>query len=331
MTRLLVLVLLLVASAALALAVGQVHLGPQALLQGLFEGDGAAGLTVRVLRGPRVVTALGCGAAFGVSGAIFQSLFRNPLASPDVMGFNAGAGLAILASISVGAALPMPLVAAAGGGASALFVALLSRRPGHASYDVEGTPALTLVLVGIGVGFTASAIGAFLITRMSPPVAAEAQRWLAGSLSARNWTHAGQIALLGGLLAFCVSLQLRNLRLLELGADLATGLGLRVARARFWLAASAVGLAACAVAVAGPVAFVALMAPPIGARILAASDPGVRLFAAALVGAIIVVLADLVARASIAGLQLPIGVMTGILGAPYLLWLLSREMKKGEL
>ncbi|AXS40757.1 iron chelate uptake ABC transporter family permease subunit [Breoghania sp. L-A4] len=321
---------LLFAVAALALTAGQVHLDAAALWQGITGGDGPGALTIRILRGPRVAVGLGAGAALGLSGAIFQSLLRNPLASPDVMGFTAGSGLAILASITAGLSLPMPLVAAAGGLATAVLVAILARPPGGAR-GVEGTPALTLVLVGIGVGFTTASVGSFLMTRLSGPQAAEAHRWLAGSLSARDWGHGLQIALIGGLFALVLVPQVRALKLLELGPELAAGLGLRVRRARVLLAATGVGLAAAAVAVVGPVAFVALMAPPVGARLSGARGAGGRLAAAAAAGAIIVVLADLVARASLPGLQLPIGVMTGILGAPYLLWRLSREMERGEL
>ncbi|MEM9635425.1 MAG: iron ABC transporter permease [Pseudomonadota bacterium] len=331
MMRYIVLMILLVLATMLALLVGQVALAPAALWDGLTGGDGPGGLTIRILRGPRVAVALCAGAAFGLSGAVFQQLFRNPLASPDVMGFSSGSGLAILAAITFGLTLPMPLVAAAGGLATALLVAVLARPAGGSNGSVEGIPALTLVLVGIGIGFTAAAIGAFLMTRLSGPQAAEAQRWLAGSLAARDWSNAFQIATFGGVLGLCLVLQIRSFRLLELGPELAAGLGLKVARARMLLAVTGVCLAASAVVVAGPVAFVALMAPPVGARFVRTTDPGGRLVAAAIAGAIIVVLADLVARASLPGLQLPIGVMTGILGAPYLLWRLSREMERGEL
>lgn len=325
-----VLALLLAGSAALALLVGQIHLDPSSLWDGLTGGDGPAALTISVLRGPRVAVALLSGAALGLAGAVFQQLLRNPLASPDVMGFTGGSGLAILAAITFGLTVPLPLVAAGGGLAAGLIVLALSR-PAGSRGGVDGTSPVTIVLVGIGVGFAASAFGSFLMTRLSGPQAAEAQRWLVGSLSARDWSHAQILAAVGGVLALCLALQVRALRLLELGAELASGLGLTVARARLLLAATAIGLCAVAVSIVGPVAFVALMAPPVGARLAGATDPGARLAAAAAAGAVIMVLADLVARASLPGLQLPIGVTTGILGAPYLLWRLSREMERGEL
>lgn len=326
---LLVCFLLLVGSVIAALLIGQVHLSFSALWQGLF-GEGPGAFTLRYLRGPRVAVALGTGAALGLAGAVFQQLLRNPLASPDVMGFSSGAGLAILTAVTFNLALPMPLVAAIGGFVTAAAVFRLARPSGE-DFRIEGTPPIMLVLVGIGVGSTFSAIGYFLVTRLSPPEAAEAQRWLAGSLAARSWGHAFQVLLTTAILALCLVPQVRALRLLELGSDLAVGLGLRLARARVLLAATGVALAAAAVAVAGPVSFVALMAPPLGARLCGARDPGSQLAAAAFTGAMIVLWADLVARASLPGLQLPIGVMTGLMGAPYLLWCLSREMKKGTL
>jgi iron complex transport system permease protein len=317
--------LILAAATAMALVLGEVHLGLDVLWQGLLGGDGPGALTIRIIRGPRVAVALGAGAVLGLSGAIFQMLLRNPLASPDVMGFTSGAGLAVVAAISVGLVLPPPLLSAGGGIAAAVLVGVLAHRRGHAAAP------LTLVLVGLGVGFTTTAIGTFMMTRLPGPEAAEAQRWLSGSLVARDWGHALQVWGFAGVLGLALIPQIHALNLLELGDDLAGGLGLRVNAARMRLAATGVLLAAAGVAVAGPISFVALIAPPLGARLTRARSPAGRLASAACIGAAITVLADLVARATIPGLQLPVGIMTGILGAPYLLWLLSREMEKGEL
>lgn len=319
------LVCLLVAGVLASLMIGDVMLGPAALWQGLWDGQGPGALTLRVIRGPRVATALAAGALLGLSGALMQSLLRNPLASPDILGFNSGAGLAIIAATAAGWSVPTPLVAAGGGIAAALLMVALSYRPGHP------TSTLTLILVGLGVGFSTGAVGSFLLLTLPITEAAEAQRWLAGSLAARNWGHAAQVWVVGCVLAVVLVMQLRALKLLELGSALAAGLGLRVERARWGLVATAVMLAAGAVAVAGPVPFVALMAAPLGVAATGAREPGERLAVAALAGAFICVFADLAARAAIPGLQLPIGVMTGLLGAPYLLWRLSREMEKGEL
>ena len=266
-----------------------------------------AALILETIRGPRAATALGAGAVLGLSGTIFQTLFRNPLAAPDLLGFNAGAGLAIIAGIAFGIALPAPVLAAVGGLVVAVLVGLLAYRRGH------GTPALTIILVGLGTGFTATALATFLMTLLPGTAAAEAQRWLTGSLAARDWGHAGQVWGIGLPLALLAFAQARHLMAMELGGELAAGLGVRVERTRWQVSATAVLLAAAGVAVTG------------------ARGPAGRMAAGAAAGALIVVLADLLARATLPGLQLPVGVATGLLGAPYLLWRLSREMDRGDL
>lgn len=317
--------LLLALACCASLMVGEVMLGPKALWQGLLTGEGPGALTLKLIRGPRVAVAVGAGAVLGMAGAIFQTLLRNPLAAPDVMGFNAGAGLAVITAIWAGVALPMPLVAALGGLGAGALVALFSWRPGlH-------TPTLTLILVGLGVGFATGAASSFLMLGLPSEQAGEAQRWLAGSLAARTWSHAAQVWGIGAILLLLFAGQSVALGLLELGRELAAGLGLRVDAARWGIVTTGVLLAATGVAVAGPVPFVALMALPLGVALTGAQRPAARYVAAAVAGALVMVLADLAARAALPGIQLPIGVMTGILGAPYLLWRLSREMERGEL
>jgi len=318
-------VLALLAACFAALCLGPLRLGPLALLHGALTGEGTAGLVLGVIRGPRVACAVGAGAALGLSGLIFQTLFRNPLAAPDLMGFTSGASLAIVAATASGLLLPMPLVAAAGGLAAAALVFLAAHRPGRA------TPPLTLVLVGLGIGFLSSALTSFVMTILPPNDAADAQRWLTGSLNARNWDHAAQI---WGALILLIPLAvaaLRALSALELGEDLAAGLGVAPGRARLGLAATGLLLAAAAVMVAGPVPFVALMAAPLGARLVAVPRLAERMFAAGVTGALVLVLSDLAASAAVPGVSLPAGVVTGLLGAPYLMWRLAREMRSGGL
>ena len=325
MKRVILLAGLLGLATVAALLHGQLDVGPSLLWQGLVTGEGPGALILDTIRGPRVATALGAGAVLGLSGTIFQTLFRNPLAAPDLLGFNAGAGLAIIAGIAFGIALPAPVLAAVGGLVVAVLVGLLAYRRGHS------TPALTIILVGLGTGFTATALATFLMTLLPGTAAAEAQRWLTGSLAARDWGHAGQVWGIGIPLALLAFAQARHLMAMELGGELASGLGVRVERTRWQVSATAVLLAAAGVAVAGPVPFVALMAGPFGARMTGARGPAGRMAAGAAAGALIVVLADLLARATLPGLQLPVGVATGLLGAPYLLWRLSREMDRGDL
>ncbi|WP_425049450.1 FecCD family ABC transporter permease [Psychromarinibacter sp. S121] len=325
MIRRSVLPALLLAAVVASLLIGQVPMSLAMLWQGLVTGEGPGALILDTIRGPRVVTAIGAGAVLGLSGVIFQTLFRNPLAAPDVMGFTSGAGLAIVGAIAFGLTVPMPLVAAAGGLAAAVLVAALAWRRGHR------TPPLTLILVGLGVGFFTSALSTFLMTLLPYSEAAEAQRWLTGSLAARDWTHVAQVWGIGAVLVAAALAQAGRLEVLELGHDLAAGLGIRVERARWALSATGVLLAAAGVAVAGPVPFVALMSGPLGVRITGATGVAARMLSGAGAGALVLLLADLAARAALPGIQLPAGVMTGILGAPYLLWRLSREMERGKL
>ena len=325
MKRAVLIISLLLVCILASLMFGQASLSISTLWQGLITGQGPGALMLNTIRGPRVITALGAGAVLGMSGALFQTLFRNPLAAPDIMGFTSGAGLAVICAIAFGISAPMPLVAAVGGLIAALAVALIAYRGGQ-------PPApLTLILVGLGVGFFSSALAAFLLTVLPYAEAAEAQRWLTGSLAARNWMHVGQVWGIGVILVFACLGQLRALATLQLGQDLAAGLGVRVGIARWGLAATGVLLAATGVAVAGPVPFVALMAGPIGLHLSRARQLHWQVLSGAAAGALVLMAADLIARAAIPGTQLPAGVMTGALGAPYLLWRLSREMNKGEL
>ena len=316
---------LVIVAAVGAVAIGETTLPLSDLWHALTTGEGPGALVLGTFRGPRVAVALGAGALLGMAGMLFQTLFRNPLASPEIMGFTQGAGLAVVAASAFGLVLPLPMVAAAGGLGTALAAAVLTWKPGQA------TAPLTLILVGLGLGFICSALSTFVMTLMPTVQAVEAQRWLIGSLAARDWGHVTQVLVMGTLLVLFALIQLRALSALELGAELAGGLGIRVKAARRGLTITGVLLAAVAVSVAGPVPFVGLMAGPAGARASGARTLGGKLAAAAAFGALILTLADLLARAAIPGIQLPAGVMTGLLGAPYLLWRLSREMDKGTL
>lgn len=276
---------------------------------------------IRTLRLPRTLTGAMVGAAFGLSGAVFQSLARNVLASPDVIGITAGASAAAVAVIVWfgGTALTLSSGALVGGLATAAVIYLLAYRRGVTGYR--------LVLVGIGVSAVLAALTSYLLTRADIFDAQRATVWLTGSLNARGWEH---VVPVGVSLIVLVPLVLglgRQLHLLELGDDTAKGLGVAVERVRGALIASAVGLAALATASAGPIAFVALVAPQISRRLVRGA--GATLVPSALTGAAIVVLADLVGRRAFAPTELPVGVVTGIIGAPYLLYLLARANRIG--
>lgn len=285
-------------------------------------GDPGAVVVVRDLRLPRVLTGLLVGAAFGLAGALTSSVVRNPLATPDVVGVTAGASAGAVGVILAGWSLPLPIASLAGGLVVAALVGALSWR--------DGFSGPRLVLVGIGLGAAASAVTSYLLVRANVVDAQRAVLWLTGSLNGRGWEHVEPVGM-ALLVLVPVALVLgRGLATLHLGDDVARGLGARVAVSRVALIAAAVGLACVATASAGPVAFVALVAPQVALRL--ASTPGPPLAASAAVGALLVVAADLVGRTGIQAIggpsaELPVGAVTALVGAPVLLVLLRRSSR----
>jgi iron complex transport system permease protein len=284
-------------------------------------GNPDSDFIVRTLRLPRALTAVLVGAAFGLSGAVFQSLARNPLASPDIIGITAGASTAAVAIIVLVGAGTVAVAAGAlaGGLATATLVYVLAYRRGLSAYR--------LVLVGIGIGAALSAVTSYLLTRAEINDAQRANVWLTGSLNGRGWEHVRPLLALMIVLVPVLVLLGRPLRVLQLGDESATGLGVPVERSRAALVVVAVALAAVATASAGPVAFVAFVSAPIARRLVGTS---LTLVPAALTGALVMLLSDLVGRRMFAPSELPVGVVTGIVGAPYLLWLLTRANRIGR-
>lgn len=285
------------------------------------HGDKATEFIVNRLRLPRALTGVGVGMALGLSGAIFQSVARNPLASPDIIGITYGASAFAVFGIVILGVTGTAIAGLAVGGAvlTAFAMYLLAWRQGVSSYR--------LILVGIGIGAIATSITSYLLTRSRVELAQQALIWLTGSLNGRDWSHVRMMAVVLVVLAPAMVLLVRRLRILQLGDETAYGLGLRVEGARLSLIVIAVLLAAVATAAAGPIGFVAFVAPPV-ARWLTRS-PGPAMIASALVGALVVASSDLVAQHGL-GPQLPVGVVTGVVGAPYLMFLLARANRVGS-
>lgn len=277
---------------------------------------------VTELRVPRAAVGLLAGAAFGASGALFQALTRNPLASPDIIGIAQGASLAAVAGITVGfgGGLGLPMLALLGGLATAVAVYLLAWRRGTTSYRI--------VLVGIGVAALCASATNYLILKADIYQAQQALFWLVGSLSGRGPEHVGPVAAGVIVLLPAALLLTRWLGTMQLGDDTARGLGVPVQPARLGLLLAGVGLVAVATAAAGPVAFIALVAPQVAQRLNRVSWP--PLLTSALVGALLVLVCDLAARRVMPGTELPVGVVTGAVGGPYLLWLLARVNRRGS-
>ena len=276
---------------------------------------------VRDLRLPTATAGLAVGFALGVSGLLFQKLLGNPLASPDFVGISSGASMFAVSSIILFGAGASMISASALAGAlvSALIIYLLAWRDGISGYR--------FVLIGIGLSQFMMSIVGYIVARAELYEARQAMTWLVGTVGQAGSTELR--VLIGALLVLipaALVLQ-RPLRVLELGDDTAKALGAHVELSRVALIAVAIVLIGFATAVAGPILFVALIAGPIAQRIVGHSGGGI--IAAGLVGSIIVLGADLVAH-HVVPVDLPTGVITGIIGAPYLIWLLATVNREGR-
>jgi iron complex transport system permease protein len=321
--------------ALISLSVGTTKL-PIADVVEVLLGGGRRGtrLVVLELRLPRVATGLLVGIAFAVSGALLQTLSRNALASPDIVGVNSGASAGAVAVIvlagtgggnisGAAAKVGIPLAAVLGGLIATLIVGALSVRRGVVD-------AGRVVLIGVGVAAAANSLVAWMLVIGDVNDAGRAAAWLAGSLNARAWSDAIPVLIAVVLLLPVAMMFNRDLSALVLGDDIASSLGVRVAGMRIALLIIATVLAAMATAGAGPIAFVALVAPQIAQRLTRMERP--PLLTTAMLGALFVVLADLLARNGLQWLQvgpyeLPVGVVTAACGAPYLLHLIGRQQK----
>lgn len=301
---------------ALSLTTGAFRLPlPRVLATLLGQGSGAEEFIVLDLRLPRLLCAVLAGGALGMSGAVFQSLSRNPLGSPDVIGFTSGAATGAVVQIVVlhGGAYATAVAAVAGGLLTALVVGTVAAGRG---------PSLgyRVVLVGIGVSAMLTSLTAYLLTRASLYEAQDAQLWLIGSLNSTTWSLVTPLALALAVLTPVTVGAARTLGWLELGEDTARGLGVPVGGTRLLLALAATALAAAATAAVGPITFVALAAPQLCRRLV--RSPGALVVPAAFMGALLLSASDFAAQRVLPSTELPVGAMTGILGGLYLCRLL---------
>ncbi|MEV0618958.1 iron chelate uptake ABC transporter family permease subunit [Nonomuraea sp. NPDC050404] len=303
----------------LGIGLGEVRLGLGEVVGALLgTGEQGTAFVVHELRLPRALTGLLAGVAFGLSGALFQTMTRNPLASPDMIGVTQGAGVAVVAGISLGVGAGLQFLGFAGAVTAALVTYLLAWR--------RGTSGGRIVLVGIGLSWMCTSATEYLMVTSGDFQAQQALGWLFGNLNGRTWDHVTPLAIALAVLIPLTLLLGTWTRVLQLGDDVATVLGAPVQVARLSLLMTGVALVAFGTAAAGPVAFVALAAPQIAQRL--ARTPAPPPLAAGLTGAFIVLGADLIARLLIPDVELPVGVVTGVLGAPVLLWLLARSRRR---
>ncbi|WNY88230.1 iron-enterobactin ABC transporter permease [Leclercia adecarboxylata] len=317
----LLLVLMSLAVAIVSLQSGAVTLDFSQVFNAL-TGSAPRNITMVVTewRLPRVAMALLVGAALGISGAIFQSLMRNPLGSPDVMGFNTGAWSGVLvAMVLFGQHLTaITLAAMAGGILTSLVVWALAWR--------DGIETFRLIIIGIGMRAMLMAFNTWLLLQASLETSLSAGLWFAGSLNGLTWAKTLPAAPLILLMFVCALLLVKRMRLLEMGDDSACALGVSVERSRLMLMLVAVVLTAAATAIAGPISFIALVAPHIARRLSGTARWG--LTQSALCGSLLLLAADLCAQRLFMPYQLPVGVVTVSLGGIYLIVLLVQESRK---
>jgi len=316
-----VLTLGIVAAFAVSLMAGRTFYPPADVLA-VIAGENVPGatFTVGTLRLPRAVLAALAGACFGLGGVTFQTMLRNPLASPDIIGISSGASAAAAFAIvtlqldEVG----VSVFAIVAGLAVALVIYTLSFK--------DGVAGARLVLIGIGIAAMLDSLTAYVLSQAAEWDLQAAMRWLTGSLNGATWQETVPVAVAMTVLVPLLLSQTRNLAMMQMGDDTAAALGVRVERTRILVIVAAVGLIAFATAATGPIAFVAFLAGPIAARIV--GPAGSLLVPAALVGSLLVLAADFIGQFAF-DTRYPVGVVTGVLGAPYLIYLLIRTNRAG--
>ena len=308
------------AAGLFALMVGTLSVSIQEVFLALIgQATGMTRTVVLEWRLPRVLSAIIFGAALAISGAIFQSLTRNPLGSPDIIGFSAGSYTGVLVVLLVSGSSSFISVATGalvGGFTTAILIYMLAFR--------KGTQGFRLIIVGIAISAILGSVNSMLLLQSNAEVALTAAAWGVGSLNGIGWHHALPAILLVFLLLICAVVLNRPLRQMELGDDAAKSHGVRIERSQLVLIFVAVALTAVPTAVMGPISFVALAAPQIAHRF---TKSGESLIPAAAMGAFLLMGADVLAQRIIPGMIFPVGVVTLSLGGAYLVWLLFQQAR----
>lgn len=315
--------LLSLTALVLTVGLGEYPIAPgDVLLTLLGRGDPSSSFVVTDLRLPRALVAFGVGSGLAASGVILQGLTRNALAAPDLVGVSAGAHVAAVVVIVALPGLPIAMLPAC-----AFVGALLASALVYALAWRGGSSPSRLLLIGVGITTLGYAIVLGVISNIDELIhASQLVTFMAGTVYGRGW-H--ELATLAPWLAVLLPLALMSARQLDglvLGDDTAGALGLRIEAERLRLLAIAAGLTGVAVAVAGPVGFVGLMAPHAARRLVGAAHAAV-LTTAVMLGGCLVLVADAVARTAFAPVDIPVGVVTAIIGAPYLIWLLAARAR----
>ena len=329
--KLLALVFIALVAVFANLCLGDVAIAPTTALATLFKQNSALAQPELAdmlwsIRLPRLIAAALVGAALAVSGYLLQALSRNDLADPYLTGVSSGAALGAAAAILLHFDLSLiPLFAFAGGVAASLLVAQLGRLPGRSGISVP-----RLLLAGIALSAIVTAAIQLLMNAFGSQAMSQGLNlWILGGLSGRTWDEITPCALYAAAGLTLALLAAKPLRLLSLGENAAASLGLNVPLAQMVILATAVILAGCAVSLCGLVGFVGLVAPHLARRLFARGERQ-QIIGSALVGAVITLLADLLARTVIPAQELPLGALMALFGGPFFLALLSRSLEKVE-
>ena len=286
----------------------------------LFHGETEGAFVITTLRLPRVIIGLLAGICFGLAGNIFQKLLRNPLASPDMLGISTGASVAAVFAILILqlSGLIVSLIAIIFGMLISLLIVLLSYHHGYSNNR--------LILIGIGMRAMLSAMISWMLIRTSEYDVGNALRWLSGSLNTVNMNDAFSLLIVTIIACVLIAIMNNGLSVMGLGEELPVSLGVNTKTLRISLGIVGLMLVAFATSITGPIASVSFLSGPIAGRILRNGKNNMA--ATACIGAILVLASDLIAQYGLSS-RYPVGVVTGMLGAPYLLYLIFMMNKKG--
>ncbi|MBS4208489.1 iron ABC transporter permease [Bacillus sp. FJAT-50079] len=309
----------------IGVGLGDMKINPFTVLHVFFGGgDDFERLVVLQFRLPRMIVSVLVGMALAVAGGILQGIIRNPLASPDIIGITGGASVAVVSflalfsdannSLKVGIEW-LPAAAFIGATFTGLLVYFLAWR--------NGVSPIRLVLIGIGISALMQAFTTMVMILGPIYQASQANIWITGTVNGANWEHVAVLLPIVIVLLCIAIISARKINVQELGDELATGIGSKVQKQRFFLLLIGTGLVGAAVAFAGGIGFVGLMAPHM-ARRLVGSTFGALLPASAIIGSVLVLLADLIGRTLFLPLEVPAGVFTAAIGAPYFIYLLFK-------
>ncbi|PPF38713.1 iron chelate uptake ABC transporter family permease subunit [Pseudoclavibacter sp. AY1H1] len=313
--------LLVTALLVFALTAGSGGIEPTSLLHALAPDATVSERLVFEWRASRALAAALFGACLAIGGTVFQTLTRNPLGSPDIIGLSAGSYAGVIIVIILGGSgfLPFAAGAVSGGIVAAAFVYLLAFQ--------RGIHGFRLIVVGLALGAILRALTSWFSIKADLDAALQAAIWDAGSLSGMTWPLLALSTVVAMTLMFTLPAAFRLLPLIELGDEAASSLGVRVERSKLLLIFIGVGFTAVVTAATGPISFIALASPQIARRLCGGTAPA-NMLASGLVGAVLLSSADLIAQHLVPGVHLPVGGVTVVIGGLYLVWLITREGKR---